>query len=56
MQDVTPENFLDILQGKNMNGTGSGKTIKRLELQIMLIQWGVFAFPLPLTSLLVSSV
>ncbi|CAI8025035.1 Legumain [Geodia barretti] len=26
---VTPENFLKILTGENMNGTGSGKTIQR---------------------------
>ena len=28
-QAVTPENFLKILTGENMNGTGSGKTIQR---------------------------
>ena len=29
IQDVTPENFLKILQGEDMSGTGSGKVIKR---------------------------
>ena len=29
LQEVTPENFLKILQGEDMEGVGSGKTIKR---------------------------
>ena len=32
--DVTPINFLNILQGKNMTRIGSGKIIKRLVLDI----------------------
>ena len=28
-QTVTPDNFLKVLTGESMNGTGSGKTLKR---------------------------
>ena len=49
--DVTPKNFLKILRGENMTGTGSGKTLKSTKDDHVFVYFadhgapGLIAFP-----------